>query len=142
VPPRSDWPDRAAWRAWPSSTAVARLFPSNRRELSRDRRTVGSRNHLRLIAIALSPASVRNGDVGLSRPRPDLCAATTVARRVLNDRARVRSSSHALMQIGDSPNRAAVDQSQLASVGRANRVEPRFGEALTGCRPDRAAASC
>jgi len=34
------------------------IFRQNRRELSRDRRPVGSRNISRLIAVPLSPASV------------------------------------------------------------------------------------
>src|SRR3981081_1291116 len=38
-PPRSDWPDRAECRARPAQRAFPGHLSSNRRELSRDRRT-------------------------------------------------------------------------------------------------------
>src|SRR5436853_893966 len=91
---------------------------------------VGSRNISRLIAVPLSPASVRNvmadlGQLGL------IYAPHTSAGRWPTELG-LRFFVDALMQVGDltEPERQSI-QSQLASVGKAQSVEAALDEALT-----------
>src|SRR5713226_10128958 len=74
-PPRTDWPDRAECRARPAQRALAGYISSNRRELSRDRRT---RRFAQYFAPDRGAAVTGLGaerDVGSRAARPDLRAA-------------------------------------------------------------------
>src|SRR5215208_5783385 len=74
-PPRSDWPDRAACRARPAQRAITRHFSSNRRELSRDRRTCRLTQYFAPDRGAAVAGFRPQRDVGPRSARPDLCAA-------------------------------------------------------------------
>jgi heat-inducible transcriptional repressor len=91
---------------------------------------VGSRNISRLIAVPLSPASVRNVMADLEQLGL-IYAPHTSAGRLPTERG-LRFFVDALMQMGDltEVERASI-QTQLASVGRAQSVEAALGEALT-----------
>ena len=91
---------------------------------------VGSRNISRLIAVPLSPASVRNVMADLEHLGL-VYAPHTSAGRLPTERG-LRFFVDALMQVGDltEPERQSI-QSQLASVGKAQSVEAALGEALT-----------
>ena len=91
---------------------------------------VGSRNISRLIAVPLSPASVRNVMADLEHLGL-IYAPHTSAGRLPTERG-LRFFVDALMQMGDltEAERASI-QSQLATVGRAQSVEAALGEALT-----------
>ena len=91
---------------------------------------VGSRNISRLIAVPLSPASVRNVMADLEQLGL-IYAPHTSAGRLPTERG-LRFFVDALMQMGDltEAERQSI-QSQLASVGRAQSVEAALGEALT-----------
>jgi heat-inducible transcriptional repressor len=91
---------------------------------------VGSRNISRLIAVPLSPASVRNVMADLEQLGL-IYAPHTSAGRLPTERG-LRFFVDALMQVGDltDAERQSI-QSQLASVGRAQSVEAALGEALT-----------
>jgi heat-inducible transcriptional repressor len=91
---------------------------------------VGSRNISRLIAVPLSPASVRNVMADLEQLGL-IYAPHTSAGRLPTERG-LRFFVDALMQVGDltEAERQSI-QSQLASVGRAQSVEAALGEALT-----------
>jgi len=91
---------------------------------------VGSRNISRLIAVPLSPASVRNVMSDLEHLGLIYAPHTSAGR--LPTELGLRFFVDALMQIGDltEPERESI-QSQLASVGRAQSVEAALGEALT-----------
>src|SRR5437868_1651620 len=72
---RSDRPDRAECGAGPAQRTLARYFSSNRRELSRDRRTRRLAQYLApdLGAAVAGLGPQRHG--GSRATRPDLCAA-------------------------------------------------------------------
>src|SRR5215211_5475019 len=91
---------------------------------------VGSRNISRLIAVPLSPASVRNVMSDLEQLGLIYAPHTSAGR--LPTELGLRFFVDALMQIGDltEAERQSI-QSQLASVGRAQSVEAALGEALT-----------
>jgi heat-inducible transcriptional repressor len=91
---------------------------------------VGSRNISRLIAVPLSPASVRNVMADLEQLGL-IYAPHTSAGRLPTERG-LRFFVDALMQVGDltEAERQSI-QSQLVSVGRAQSVEAALGEALT-----------
>jgi heat-inducible transcriptional repressor len=91
---------------------------------------VGSRNVSRLIALPLSPASVRNVMADLEQLGLIYAPHTSAGR--LPTELGLRFFVDALMQIGDltEAERQSI-QSQLASVGRAQSVEAALGEALT-----------
>ena len=91
---------------------------------------VGSRNISRLIAMPLSPASVRNVMSDLEALGLIYAPHTSAGR--LPTELGLRFFVDALMQVGDltEPERESI-QSQLASVGRAQSVEAALGEALT-----------
>jgi heat-inducible transcriptional repressor len=91
---------------------------------------VGSRNISRLIALPLSPASVRNVMSDLEALGLIYAPHTSAGR--LPTELGLRFFVDALMQVGDltEPERESI-QSQLASVGRAQSVEAALGEALT-----------
>src|SRR5262244_192759 len=91
---------------------------------------VGSRNISRLIAVPLSPASVRNVMADLEQLGL-IYAPHTSAGRLPTERG-LRFFIDALMQVGvlTEDERQSI-QSQLASVGRAQSVEAALGEALT-----------
>ena len=91
---------------------------------------VGSRNISRLIALPLSPASVRNVMADLEQLGL-IYAPHTSAGRLPTERG-LRFFVDALMQMGDltDAERQSI-QSQLVSVGRAQSVEAALGEALT-----------
>ncbi len=91
---------------------------------------VGSRNISRLIAMPLSPASVRNVMSDLEQLGLIYAPHTSAGR--LPTELGLRFFVDALMQVGDltEPERQSI-QSQLASVGRAQSVEAALGEALT-----------
>src|SRR6201987_2205737 len=91
---------------------------------------VGSRNISRLIAVPLSPASVRNVMADLEQLGL-IYAPHTSAGRLPTERG-LRFFVDALMQVGDlsGAERHSI-QSQLASVGRAQSVEGVLSEALT-----------
>ncbi|MBV9530654.1 MAG: heat-inducible transcriptional repressor HrcA [Bradyrhizobium sp.] len=91
---------------------------------------VGSRNVSRLIAVPLSPASVRNVMADLEQLGLIYAPHTSAGR--LPTELGLRFFVDALMQIGDltEEDRQAI-KSQLASVGRAQSVEAVLGEALT-----------
>jgi heat-inducible transcriptional repressor len=91
---------------------------------------VGSRNISRLIALPLSPASVRNVMSDLEQLGL-IYAPHTSAGRLPTERG-LRFFVDALMQVGDltEAERQSI-QTQLASIGRAQSVEGVLGEALT-----------
>ncbi|MFN5686979.1 heat-inducible transcriptional repressor HrcA, partial [Bradyrhizobium sp.] len=91
---------------------------------------VGSRNISRLIAVPLSPASVRNVMADLEQLGLIYAPHTSAGR--LPTEAGLRFFVDALMQVGDmtEAERQSI-QSQLASVGRAQSVEAALDEALT-----------
>src|SRR5471030_3008149 len=74
-PPRSDWPDRAERRACPAQPAFTRYFSSNRRELSRNRRTGRLAQHFAPDRDAAVAGLGAQCDVGPRATRPDLRAA-------------------------------------------------------------------
>ncbi|MGZ5876466.1 MAG: heat-inducible transcriptional repressor HrcA [Bradyrhizobium sp.] len=91
---------------------------------------VGSRNISRLIALPLSPASVRNVMSDLEQLGLIYAPHTSAGR--LPTELGLRFFVDALMQVGDltEPERESI-QSQLASVGKAQSVEAALDEALT-----------
>ena len=91
---------------------------------------VGSRNISRLIAVPLSPASVRNVMSDLEQLGLIYAPHTSAGR--LPTELGLRFFVDALMQVGDltEPERQSI-QSQLVSVGKAQSVEAALGEALT-----------
>src|ERR1700732_5170905 len=91
---------------------------------------VGSRNISRLIAVPLSPASVRNVMADLEQLGLIYAPHTSAGR--LPTELGLRFFVDALMPIGDptEAERQSI-QSQLATVGRAQSVEAALGEALT-----------
>ena len=91
---------------------------------------VGSRNISRLIAVPLSPASVRNVMSDLEQLGLIYAPHTSAGR--LPTELGLRFFVDALMQVGDltEPERQSI-QNQLASVGKAQSVEAALGEALT-----------
>ena len=91
---------------------------------------VGSRNISRLIAVPLSPASVRNVMSDLEQLGLVYAPHTSAGR--LPTELGLRFFVDALMQVGDltEAERQSI-QTQLASVGRAQSVEAALGEALT-----------
>src|ERR1041385_1462553 len=91
---------------------------------------VGSRNISRLIALPLSPASVRNVMADLEALGLIYAPHTSAGR--LPTEIGLRFFVDALMQLGDltEAERQSI-QSQLASVGKAQSVEAALGEALT-----------
>jgi heat-inducible transcriptional repressor len=91
---------------------------------------VGSRNISRLIAVPLSPASVRNVMSDLEQLGLIYAPHTSAGR--LPTELGLRFFVDALMQVGDvsEAERQSI-QSQLDSVGRAQSVEAALGEALT-----------
>src|SRR5882672_2003861 len=91
---------------------------------------VGSRNISRLIAVPLSPASVRNVMSDLEALGLIYAPHTSAGR--LPTEFGLRFFVDALMQLGDltEPERQSI-QTQLASVGKAQSVEAALGEALT-----------
>ena len=91
---------------------------------------VGSRNISRLIAVPLSPASVRNVMSDLEQLGLIYAPHTSAGR--LPTELGLRFFVDALMQVGDltEAERQSI-QSQLASVGQAQSVEAALGEALT-----------
>ena len=91
---------------------------------------VGSRNISRLIAVPLSPASVRNVMADLEQLGLIYAPHTSAGR--LPTELGLRFFVDALMQVGDlTTDERDTIQSQLASVGRAQSVEAALGEALT-----------
>ena len=91
---------------------------------------VGSRNISRLIAMPLSPASVRNVMADLEQLGLIYAPHTSAGR--LPTELGLRFFVDALMQVGDlnDSERQAI-QSQLTSVGHAQSVEAALEEALT-----------
>src|SRR4029079_9286447 len=91
---------------------------------------VGSRNISRLIAMPLSPASVRNVMSDLEALGLIYAPHTSAGR--LPTELGLRFFVDALMQVGDltEDERQSI-QTQLASVGRAQSAEAALGEALT-----------
>ena len=91
---------------------------------------VGSRNISRLIALPLSPASVRNVMADLEQLGLIYAPHTSAGR--LPTELGLRFFVDALMQVGDlnDAERQAI-QSQLTSVGQAQSVEAALEEALT-----------
>jgi len=91
---------------------------------------VGSRNLSRLIAVPLSPASVRNVMADLEHLGLIYAPHTSAGR--LPTELGLRFFVDAVMQVGDltEAERQSI-QSQLAAVGRAQSVEAALGEALT-----------
>jgi heat-inducible transcriptional repressor len=91
---------------------------------------VGSRNVSRLIAVPLSPASVRNVMADLEQLGLIYARHTSAGR--LPTELGLRFFIDALMQLGDlTEDERQTIQSQLASVGRSQSVEAVLGEALT-----------
>jgi heat-inducible transcriptional repressor len=91
---------------------------------------VGSRNVSRLIAVPLSPASVRNVMADLEQLGLIYARHTSAGR--LPTELGLRFFIDALMQLGDlTEEERQTIQSQLASVGRSQSVEAVLGEALT-----------
>src|SRR3978361_1398233 len=90
---------------------------------------VGSRNISRLIAMPLSPASVRNVMSDLEALGLIYAPHTSAGR--LPPEFGLRFFVDALMQVGDltEPERESI-QSQLSSVGKTQSVEAALGEAL------------
>src|SRR6202795_3028782 len=91
---------------------------------------VGSRNISRLIAVPLSPASVRNVMADLEALGLIYAPHTSAGR--LPTEFGLRFFVDALMQLGDltETERQSI-QNQLASVGKAQSVEAALGGALT-----------
>ena len=91
---------------------------------------VGSRNISRLIAVPLSPASVRNVMADLEQLGLIYAPHTSAGR--LPTELGLRFFVDALMQVGDltEAERQSIE-SQLVSVGRAQSVEAALDEALT-----------
>ncbi|HEU0146958.1 MAG TPA: heat-inducible transcriptional repressor HrcA [Bradyrhizobium sp.] len=91
---------------------------------------VGSRNISRLIAVPLSPASVRNVMADLEQLGLVYAPHTSAGR--LPTELGLRFFVDALMQVGDltEAERQSIE-SQLVSVGRAQSVEAALDEALT-----------
>src|SRR5580704_16400125 len=91
---------------------------------------VGSRNISRLIAVPLSPASVRNVMADLEALGLIYAPHTSAGR--LPTEIGLRFFVDALMQVGDltEAERQSI-QTQLTAVGRAQSVEAALGEALT-----------
>ncbi|HEV7634130.1 MAG TPA: heat-inducible transcriptional repressor HrcA [Bradyrhizobium sp.] len=91
---------------------------------------VGSRNISRLIAVPLSPASVRNVMADLEQLGLIYAPHTSAGR--LPTELGLRFFVDALMQVGDltEAERQSI-QSQLASVGKGQSVEAALGDALT-----------
>ena len=91
---------------------------------------VGSRNLSRLIAVPLSPASVRNVMADLEQLGLIYAPHTSAGR--LPTELGLRFFVDALMQLGDltEAERQSI-QSQLASVGQAQSVEAALDQALT-----------
>src|ERR1700761_6020908 len=91
---------------------------------------VGSRNLSRLIAVPLSPASVRNVMADLESLGLIYAPHTSAGR--LPTEIGLRFFVDALMQVGDltEAERQSI-QTQLAAVGKAQSVEAALGEALT-----------
>ena len=91
---------------------------------------VGSRNISRLIAVPLSPASVRNVMSDLEQLGLIYAPHTSAGR--LPTELGLRFFVDALMQVGDltEAERQSI-QSQLTTVGKAQSVEAALGEALT-----------
>ena len=91
---------------------------------------VGSRNISRLIAVPLSPASVRNVMADLEALGLIYAPHTSAGR--LPTEFGLRFFVDALMQVGDltEAERQSI-QTQLASVGKAQSIEAALGEALT-----------
>src|SRR5207253_917704 len=91
---------------------------------------VGSRNISRLIAVPLSPASVRNVMSDLEQLGLIYAPHTSAGR--LPTELGLRFFVDALMQVGDltEAERQSI-QSQLSSVGRAQSVEAALSEAMT-----------
>jgi heat-inducible transcriptional repressor len=91
---------------------------------------VGSRNISRLIAMPLSPASVRNVMADLEQLGLIYAPHTSAGR--LPTELGLRFFVDALMQVGDltESERQSI-QSQLSSVGKGQSVEAALGEALT-----------
>ena len=91
---------------------------------------VGSRNISRLIAMPLSPASVRNVMADLEQLGLIYAPHTSAGR--LPTELGLRFFIDALMQVGDltEAERQSI-QSQLASVGQAQSVEAALDQALT-----------
>src|SRR5712672_1590426 len=91
---------------------------------------VGSRNISRLIAVPLSPASVRNVMSDLEQLGLIYAPHTSAGR--LPTELGLRFFVDALMQVGDltDAERQSI-QSQLSSIGRGQSVEAALGEALT-----------
>ncbi len=91
---------------------------------------VGSRNISRLIAVPLSPASVRNVMADLEQLGLIYAPHTSAGR--LPTELGLRFFVDALMQVGDltEAEREQI-QSQLSSVGHAQTVEAAIEEALT-----------
>src|SRR5580692_1304585 len=71
-PPRTDWPDRIACRARPAQRTLAGYFSSNRRELSRDRRTRRLAQHFAADRRAAVAGVGAQRDGGPRGARPDL----------------------------------------------------------------------
>ena len=97
---------------------------------------VGSRNISRLIAVPLSPASVRNVMSDLEQLGLIYAPHTSAGR--LPTELGLRFFVDALMQVGDltEPERQSI-QTQLASVGKAQSVEAALGRGLDAAvRPD------
>ncbi|MCB1411683.1 MAG: heat-inducible transcriptional repressor HrcA [Xanthobacteraceae bacterium] len=91
---------------------------------------VGSRNISRLIAVPLSPASVRNVMSDLEQLGLIYAPHTSAGR--LPTELGLRFFVDALMQVGEiSEAEQESIRHQLASVGRAQTVEAALGEALT-----------
>src|SRR6201988_5360273 len=91
---------------------------------------VGSRNISRLIAVPLSPASVRNVMSDLEQLGLVYAPHSSAGR--LPTELGLRFFVDALMQLGDltESERQSI-QNQLTSVGKAQSVEAALGEALT-----------
>ncbi len=91
---------------------------------------VGSRNISRLIAMPLSPASVRNVMSDLEHLGLIYAPHTSAGR--LPTELGLRFFVDALMQVGDlsDAERQSIE-AQLAAVGRAQSVEAALGEAMT-----------
>jgi heat-inducible transcriptional repressor len=91
---------------------------------------VGSRNISRLIAVQLSPASVRNVMSDLERLGLIYAPHTSAGR--LPTELGLRFFVDALMQVGEITEAEKLSiETQLASVGRAQSVEEALSEALT-----------
>src|SRR6202171_2076401 len=128
-PPRSDWPDRAACRAGAAQSAGAAHLREGLGDIFRQiaesylaaGEPVGSRNISRLIAVPLSPASVRNVMSDLEQLGLIYAPHTSAGR--LPTELGLRFFVDALMQLGDltEAERQSI-QTQLASVGNGASV--------------------